>query len=295
MFNKGLIIVNAYCVYASVEHQARRLVDEFNKLGVTIDIKENNFGACFISRGTIETNISGYDFVIYLDKDAYQAELIEKFGFPVFNNSTALANCDDKMRTNILLASKGIETPKTISAPFCARNVNDFDFSEVVRKTLNYPIMCKECYASFSAQPYLIKNDKELRLIEEKMIYKKHYYQEYLPSSRDVDYHILLINKKVVAAVNRHTDDQHKTSMNQNSFGDTICELPKQYVECAEKVAEYLDLDYCGVVLLIGDKSQPVVCDVDANAFFAGIENSSGLNIAKMYAEYIISRVYPTR
>ena len=43
MFNKGLIIVNAYCVYASVEHQAKRLAIEFKNLGIDIDIKENNF------------------------------------------------------------------------------------------------------------------------------------------------------------------------------------------------------------------------------------------------------------
>ena len=73
MFNKGLIIVNAYCVYASVEHQAKRLAIEFKNLGIDIDIKENNFLACYIKNGEIVNNIGDYDFVVYLDKDFYIA------------------------------------------------------------------------------------------------------------------------------------------------------------------------------------------------------------------------------
>lgn len=292
MFNKGLIIVNAYCVYASIENQARRLVTEFNALGVEIDIKENNFGGCYINKGVVESNVGDYDFIIYLDKDYYQAHLMEKFGFPVFNNADALFACDDKMVTNILLSNHGIEVPKTMSAPFCSRNINEFDFGKVVSKYLTYPIMCKESYASFGAQPLLIHNDKELKDIESRMIYKKHYYQEYLMSSKDVDYRAILINKKVVASISRHSDDRFKDNIGTGITSTSVCDLPEDYIKCAEQVATILNLDYCGIDILIGDQCQPVVCDVDSNALFSAFENSSGINIAKLYAKYIISKVY---
>ena len=66
-------------------------------------------------------------FVVYLDKDFYIAKLIEKVGIPVFNNVASMMLCDDKMQANICLAGHGIETPTTLSAPFCSRNINEFE------------------------------------------------------------------------------------------------------------------------------------------------------------------------
>ncbi|MDY5853263.1 MAG: hypothetical protein SPK28_03415 [Bacilli bacterium] len=292
MFNKGLIIVNAYCVYASVEHQAKRLAIEFKNLGIDIDIKENNFLACYIKSGEIVNNIGDYDFVVYLDKDFYIAKLIEKIGIPVFNNVASMMLCDDKMQANICLAGHGIETPTTLSAPFCSRNINEFEFYKVIKKYMKYPLVCKESYSSLAAQTILIGNDRELKEVEERMVYKKHYYQEYVESSRGHDYKAILINKKVVAAIDRKTKDDFMSNNEFSSLSNINFVLPEVYQEVAEKAAELLDLDYCGVDLLIGDHGQPIICDVDSNAFFNGIESSTGVNIALLYAKYICKKVY---
>lgn len=292
MFNKGLIIVNAYCVYASVEHQARRLAIEFKNLGVTVDIKENNFAPCYIDKGEVVNNVGDYDFVVYLDKDYYNAQLIDKLGIPVFNNVKALMLCDDKMLCNIALANNGLEMPKTLSAPFCSRNITEFDFYRVVKKTLKYPIICKESYTTLASHSVLVYNDRELKDVENKMVLKKHYYQEYLESSRGHDYKAILVNKKVVAAINRKTKDD---IMANNEYGNSIhmnFVLPENYQEVAEKAAKILDLDYCGIDILIGNKGQPVICDVDSNAFFNGVESSTGINVASLYAKHICEKVY---
>ena len=48
-----------------------------------------------------------------------------------------------------------------------------------------------------------------------------------------------------------------------------------------------LNLDYCGVDLLYGEDG-PVLCEVNSNAFFEGLEAATGVNVAKLYAEYIV-------
>ena len=55
----------------------------------------------------------------------------------------------------------------------------------------------------------------------------------------------------------------------------------------AEKAAQVLKLDYCGVDLLYGEDG-PVLCEVNSNAFFEGLEAATGVNVAKLYAEYIV-------
>ena len=39
---------------------------------------------------------------------------------------------------------------------------------------------------------------------------------------------------------------------------------------------------------LIGKDGNPLVCEVNSNAFFKGFEKVTGINVAKKYAEYIL-------
>ncbi|MEG2116932.1 MAG: RimK family alpha-L-glutamate ligase, partial [Clostridia bacterium] len=64
-----------------------------------------------------------------------------------------------------------------------------------------------------------------------------------------------------------------------------------QFIQISEKVAEILDLDYCGIDLLFGENGEPIVCEVNSNAFFGGIETVTHLNVAKRYAEYIYNLI----
>jgi len=68
---KGLILINAYSSLESFLYQSKRMKAELEDMGVETDIRRNDFFAVGIEKGQIESNLSGYDFVIYLDKDMY--------------------------------------------------------------------------------------------------------------------------------------------------------------------------------------------------------------------------------
>ena len=59
----------------------------------------------------------------------------------------------------------------------------------------------------------------------------------------------------------------------------------------AELAASVLGLDYCGVDLLYGESGEPIVCEVNSNAFFEGLEGATGVNVAKLYAEHIVKEI----
>ena len=58
----------------------------------------------------------------------------------------------------------------------------------------------------------------------------------------------------------------------------------------AEKCAKILKLDYCGIDILHGENGG-MVCEVNSNAFFGGMEKATGINVARAYAEYIIESI----
>ena len=64
-------------------------------------------------------------------------------------------------------------------------------------------------------------------------------------------------------------------------------EPPEEYLRLAERAAEVLNLDYCGVDLLEG-KDGPLLCEVNSNAFFEAIERATGTDVAALYAEHIL-------
>ena len=66
----------------------------------------------------------------------------------------------------------------------------------------------------------------------------------------------------------------------------------QKLINLCEKVAEILKLDYCGIDVLHGENGGYLVCEVNSNAFFGGIERVTGVNIARLYAEYICKQIY---
>jgi ribosomal protein S6--L-glutamate ligase/gamma-F420-2:alpha-L-glutamate ligase len=65
----------------------------------------------------------------------------------------------------------------------------------------------------------------------------------------------------------------------------------KEVIEICEKTAQVLGLDYCGIDVLFGEDG-PLICEVNSNAFFGGMESATGVNVAKAYAEYMCKKVY---
>lgn len=287
---KGLIVINGYQIADGIKHQVSRLLEEFSKCNVEVDVKKNNELLAYIENGNIKSNLPLYDFVLYLDKDRYVADLLERSGYRLFNSTESIVKCDDKMLTHISLSNSGINMPTSISSTLCYHDDGNRDYLNDVEKTLGYPLIVKENYGSLGRQVYLINNHAELEQIEDKLIHIPHIFQKFISSSKGVDYRIIVIGNKPVAYMKR--ENKHSYLSNLATGGKAYkVELSKKYLDVAIKASEILGLDYCGVDLLIGPNDEPILSEVNSNAFYQGIEKTTGVNVAGSYVKYILSKI----
>lgn len=88
----------------------------------------------------------------------------------------------------------------------------------------------------------------------------------------------------------RHSERDFRSNVELGGSAREVL-VTEEMRHVAAVVSRTLSLDYCGIDLLYG-KEGFLVCEVNSNAFFGGIERVTGKNIAKRYAEYISDLVY---
>ena len=290
---RGLILINAYSKLKSSLNQSERLKEELEKLKVNTDIRRNDFFAAQINGfGDIEIKTAGYDFCIYLDKDKYISHMLEKSGLRLFNSHTAIDVCDDKMLTCITLANSNIPMPETLAGLLCYTPEEETgeDIFNKVENALGYPVVIKTCYGSLGKGIFKADGRAELEKIANDLKCTPHLFQQFIKSSCGRDIRVIVIGGKFVAAMLRKSNGDFRSNLELGGTAEPF-NPPKEVISLCERTAKLLKLDYCGIDVLFGEKGY-YICEVNSNAFFGGIERTTGVNVAKAYAEYIIGSVY---
>ena len=267
-----------------------RLKEEFKKRGVETDVLRNNFFAVTVS-DELQCKLCGYDFCVYLDKDKYVLQGIERAGIPLFNSYSAIEACDDKMTTGLLLAGHEIKMPLTLPAPLCYER--DAEISEEaldqIERALGYPLVVKKSYGSLGAGVYLVRNRAELKAKSGELLCEPHLYQKFIKESCGRDVRVIVIGGKVFGAMMRTSETDFRSNV---ALGGHVreYELDEATKAMCERAAAVLGLDYCGIDLLFGEDGF-YLCEVNSNAFFSGFERATGKNVAGAYADYILSKI----
>ncbi len=286
---KGLVIINAYPKGEKFYRQGERIAEELEKLGVKTEVKRNGSFLAATSSHGVTVRKDGVAFAVYLDKDKYLGEMLEKAGLRLFNRPKAVAICDDKMTTFLSLIESGVKIPKTIAAPLCytAGVKPDLAFLEAVAKELAFPLVAKKCYGSFGEAVKLVHGMPELKKIANEWLFTPHLFQEYIAESSGRDFRVIVVGGKAIGCMERTAQKGEFRSNIELGGQGRRAELTDEYRDTAELAAKTLGLDYCGVDLLESDRG-PILCEVNSNAFFEGFEAVTGINVAKAYAEYIV-------
>ena len=283
---QGIILVNAYIRAEGAFRQAERIREELSARGLSVRIEKNGRFLCRVQKNAV-TLSEKIDFCVYLDKDKYLSRMLEKCGVRVFDTAAAVELCDDKMLTAVALAGHGINLPDTLPAPLCyyADAAVGKEYIGEVGGTLGYPLVVKKSFGSWGMDVELIQNEKELAAVAEKFRMSPHLYQKYVAAHRGEDYRVLVVGGKTVAVMKRENDSDFRSNIECGGRG-SAADLPQSFILQAERCAEILGLDYCGVDIL-DDGGVPVVCEVNSNAFFNEAERVTGVNVAGAYAEHI--------
>ena len=109
-------------------------------------------------------------------------------------------------------------------------------------------------------------------------------------SSFGRDIRVIVIGGQCVAAMIRQSNGDFRSNLELGGVGTPMTPSTELKTLC-EKVAFVLHLDYCGIDVLFGENGY-LICEVNSNAFFGGIESVTHINIAERYAKYICSVMY---
>jgi len=294
LYKRGLVVVNAYDVLPSIEHLVERLKEEFEPFGIELDVKTTAEIYAFIgSDGELYSMDLPYDFCVFLDKDRYISHLLEEAGLRLFNSAQAIEACDDKMLTYMNLMHFGIRMPKTVSGPLHYSLLDNDNFLHNVEKVIPYPIVVKSNFGSQGEGVYLAHNFDELKEIEKKIIYRPRLYQEFIETSKGFDYRLICIGGKFVTGYKRRSlSGDFRSNLARGGIGVEHTMNPFQ-IDTAERIARIMKLDYCGIDFLeSGIPEEPILCEINSNAFIKGAENVTKINIAAKYVEHIYNAVY---
>src|SRR5574344_1942457 len=289
----GLAIVNADVVLPGSQHFYERMKAELAKENVALGLTTNAEVLSYVNGdGNLDGVTPDVDFILYLDKDLYSSYMLEMKGLRLFNSARSIELCDDKMLTHMSLVNQGIKMPKTVSGPLDYSTQDNDAFINNLEKSFSYPFVAKGNFGSLGKEVYLIKNRQELVAKEKELCHGPRLYQELIASSEGHDYRLIVIGGKFVAGMKRMSDNgDFRSNIGLGGHGEKVT-MPKAYIEMAEKAAKILHLDYCGVDLLEGADGEPILDEVNSNAFIEGIEKVTGINVAKAYADHIIKTIF---
>ncbi len=279
---KALILVNAYAreLYT---RQVKRLAQELAARGADVKTERNGFYPLAVGNDSLPD----CDFCVFLDKDKYAAEILEKRGVKLFNSAHAIEICDDKMLTHIALDGNGIPMPETVPGLLCYYRdaTPDAKYLDRVQERLGYPIVVKFSYGSQGGGVFKAENRDELNALAEKVKLYPHLFQKFISSSFGKDMRVIVIGGKTVGAIIRSSAVDFRSNIGLGGKAEK-CDVPSDIAAIAQKTAATLGLDYCGIDFLLGET--PLVCEVNSNAFFDAFEQATNINVAGIYAEHMI-------
>ena len=285
---KGLILINAYLKSVSQQSQAQRLQEELANVGLATDILRNDgFFACV--DGEIKTTLSEkYSFCVYLDKDKYLSQMLESAGMRLFNPHSAVRDCDDKMQTYLCLAGHDVPLVKTLAGLLCYEPTESIRLSslERIEEEIGYPVVVKECFGSLGKNVFLAKDRTELLAVMEQLKCRPHLFQKAVMTSLGKDLRVIVVGGKALGGMLRMSQTDFRSNIELGGTGQAY-PLTDEIASLCQRVADILHLDYCGIDILFGEDDNPLVCEVNSNAFFGGFESVTGINVAACYAKHI--------
>jgi len=210
----------------------------------------------------------------------------EKQGVIIVNAPSAIESVADKLHTQQILAARKLPVPKTILGKFPV----DVD---LIESQLGFPVIIKTLKGTRGSGVVMCENREQLvdltGFLNEANPEADFIFQEYIKDSHGRDVRVLVVNGKVVAAMERRSKDGGFKS-NISLGGQGFPFLPNNQIkDLAIDVANSLNLEIAGVDILF-DKNGYKVCEANSSPGFQGLELACKINVPELIFKAMIEK-----
>lgn len=202
----------------------------------------------------------------------------ERQGVAIANGPTAVESVADKLHTLQVLGGAKLPIPKTILGKFPA----DADFIE---RELGFPVVVKKLRGTRGAGVVLCNSKSEFddlaNLLDGASPASDFLFQQYVRASHGRDVRVLVIDGRVVAAMERRSSDGgFKSNISLGGSATPFTPSPKM-AELAVQVARELRLDIAGIDILF-DKDGYRICEANSAPGFQGLERACAIDVPEL-------------
>jgi gamma-F420-2:alpha-L-glutamate ligase len=199
----------------------------------------------------------------------------ERQGVAMVNGPTAIEAVADKLQTLQLLSRAGLPIPKTILGKFPV----DVD---IVERELGFPVVVKTLKGTRGNGVLLCANRAQFNdiatLLDGARPGADFIFQQYIASSHGRDVRMLVVDGKVIAAMERRSvDGGFKSNISTGGQGFAFSP-PVDMARLAISVAEVLGLDVAGVDILF-DTDSYRICEANSAPGFQGLEKACQISV----------------
>lgn len=283
------LIINKYHVSNSFYDLEKLLLESAKKHNIDLTVYNN----VEIMKAMSNIEYVKPDFVLFWDKDVKLAKYIESEGIKIFNSSDSIRLCDDKSLTYLHLRNKCIKMPKTIFSPLLYYHeiYEDKEFVDFVIEHIGFPFIFKECFGSFGKQVYLVNNKEEfIERIKQSTTWPFEI-QEFIKTSFGRDLRVYVVGDKAIGGMQRVNDSgDFRANIEIGGVGKKF-DLSIEHEELAIKVTKALNLDFAGVDILFGENDEPILCEVNSNAYFISFDKVLGVKVEDYIFDHILNSI----
>ena len=276
-------------------YSTNRLFNAGTKRGHRIDVID--YLRCYINIGENQTAIyydgkklGRYDAVlprIGASQTSYGTAIVRQFemiGDFVINKSDAIKSSRDKLRSLQVLAKHGIDMPITGYAS------HTMDIHDVIEKVGKTPLIMKLLQGTQGNGMVLAETMKAAESVMNafKQVDADILIQEFIKESSGIDIRVIVVGKKVVAAMQRVAlEGEFRSNVHRGAVTKHI-NLTSEEEEIAIKSTKILGLSVAGVDLM-RSKRGPLVLEVNSSPGLQGIELLTGADVAGEIISFIES------
>ncbi len=256
-----------------------------NPYEMTAEIKKREFGY------SIDKITADLDVIIPRQGSPmgdYGLVLIRHFntlGIPVVNNLEGITIARNQFVTLQALTSHDIPVPDTL---FITKKNR---FLKAVNRIGSFPVIVKQVNGIGGDGVLKVNSQKEAAFFLKENLKKRRgvLVQKFIPPENRLDIRVFTIGEKVAGAMQlQPSNHNYRSNIHQQSRAREL-NLSKELKAMAIRASRACHLEIAGVDIILENRINPLVIEVNYSPGFKGLEAATGLDIAEQIINYTVS------